>query len=95
MAKKIWLGDKLVDANEAKVSVFDHGLLYGDGVFEGIRVYKGRIFEFEGNNGTFTHALFQDITYNTIGSRWKMNHHLSLGQYYETKENNACYYRIF
>jgi len=44
--KKVWLGDRLVDVNDAKVSVFDHGLLYGDGVFEGIRVYNGRIFEF-------------------------------------------------
>jgi branched-chain amino acid aminotransferase len=47
MALKIWLGDKLVDEQDAKISVFDHGLLYGDGVFEGIRVYKKRIFEFE------------------------------------------------
>lgn len=47
MALKIWLDDKLVDQSEAKVSVFDHGLLYGDGVFEGIRVYNGRIFELE------------------------------------------------
>jgi len=47
MALKIWLNDKLVDEAEAKVSVFDHGLLYGDGVFEGIRVYDGRIFELE------------------------------------------------
>ncbi len=44
---KIWLDDKLVDRDDAKVSVFDHGLLYGDGVFEGIRVYGGRIFEFD------------------------------------------------
>ena len=47
MTLRVWLNDKLVDQAEAKVSVFDHGLLYGDGVFEGIRVYKGRIFEFE------------------------------------------------
>ena len=47
MAKKIWLNDKLVNPEDAKVSVFDHGLLYGDGVFEGIRVYGGRIFEFK------------------------------------------------
>ncbi|HPD47339.1 MAG TPA: branched-chain-amino-acid transaminase [Anaerohalosphaeraceae bacterium] len=47
MAMKIWLDGKLVDKEDAKVSVFDHGLLYGDGVFEGIRVYSGRIFEFE------------------------------------------------
>ena len=47
MALKIWLHDGLVDESEAKISVFDHGLLYGDGVFEGIRVYGGKIFEFE------------------------------------------------
>ena len=47
MGQKIWLDDKLVDRADAKISVFDHGLLYGDGVFEGIRVYGGRIFEFE------------------------------------------------
>jgi branched-chain amino acid aminotransferase len=45
MALKIWLDDKLVDEADAKISVFDHGLLYGDGVFEGIRVYNSRIFE--------------------------------------------------
>ena len=47
MALKIWLDGKLLDEADAKVSVFDHGLLYGDGVFEGIRVYNGRVFEFE------------------------------------------------
>jgi branched-chain amino acid aminotransferase len=45
MALKIWLQDRLVDESDAKVSVFDHGLLYGDGVFEGIRVYDGKVFE--------------------------------------------------
>ena len=44
---KIWLDGKLVDKADAKVSVYDHGLLYGDGVFEGIRVYNGKIFECE------------------------------------------------
>ncbi len=47
MALKIWLDGKLLDEADAKVSVFDHGLLYGDGVFEGIRVYDGRVFELE------------------------------------------------
>jgi len=42
---KVWIDGKLVDAEHATVSVFDHGLLYGDGCFEGIRVYKGRIFK--------------------------------------------------
>ncbi|RKY11696.1 MAG: branched-chain-amino-acid transaminase [Planctomycetota bacterium] len=46
MALKIWMYDKLVDEEEARISVFDHALLYGDGVFEGIRVYSGKIFEF-------------------------------------------------
>ena len=40
----IYMNGKLVPEEEAKVSVFDHGLLYGDGVFEGIRVYDGNIF---------------------------------------------------
>ncbi len=44
---KIWLNDRLVDEKEAKISVFDHGLLYGDGVFEGIRIYSGKIFELD------------------------------------------------
>jgi branched-chain amino acid aminotransferase len=47
MGLKIWLDGKLVDREEAKISVFDHGLLYGDGVFEGIRVYDGKIFEMD------------------------------------------------
>ena len=41
---KIFLSGKLVDKEQATVSVFDHGLLYGDGVFEGIRVYGGKVF---------------------------------------------------
>ena len=45
MSLKIFLNDRLVDREEATVSVFDHGLLYGDGVFEGIRSYNGLIFK--------------------------------------------------
>jgi branched-chain amino acid aminotransferase len=44
---KVWIDGQLVDESEAKVSVFDHGLLYGDGVFEGIRMYHNRIFKLE------------------------------------------------
>ncbi len=44
MGTKIWLDNGLVDEREAKISVYDHGFLYGDGVFEGIRVYNGTIF---------------------------------------------------
>ena len=45
MSVKIWIDGKLYDKADAKISVYDHGLLYGDGVFEGIRVYSGKIFE--------------------------------------------------
>jgi branched-chain amino acid aminotransferase len=44
---KIYLDGKFVDEADAKISVFDHGLLYGDGVFEGIRLYNGNIFRLE------------------------------------------------
>ncbi|MDR3113756.1 MAG: branched-chain-amino-acid transaminase [Endomicrobium sp.] len=44
---KIYLDGKLVAKEDAKVSVFDHGLLYGDGIFEGIRAYNSRIFRFK------------------------------------------------
>src|SRR5581483_2283850 len=44
MAPKIYINGKFFDKADAKVSVYDHGLLYGDGIFEGIRVYEGRIF---------------------------------------------------
>ena len=46
MEPKVYIDGKLYPKSEAKISVFDHGLLYGDGVFEGIRVYSGRIFRF-------------------------------------------------
>jgi branched-chain amino acid aminotransferase len=42
---KIYIDGKYFDEKNAKVSVFDHGLLYGDGVFEGIRAYNGRVFK--------------------------------------------------
>ncbi len=44
MGIKIFLNGTFVEEEDAKVSVFDHGLLYGDGVFEGIRSYKRRVF---------------------------------------------------
>lgn len=45
MGLKVWIDGQYYDKADAKISVYDHGLLYGDGVFEGIRVYNGRIFE--------------------------------------------------
>ncbi len=41
---KIFINGKYFDKNDAKISVYDHGLLYGDGVFEGIRIYHGKVF---------------------------------------------------
>jgi branched-chain amino acid aminotransferase len=41
---KVYINGKLFDKNDAKISVYDHCLLYGDGVFEGIRVYGGKVF---------------------------------------------------
>ncbi|MBS0196941.1 MAG: branched-chain-amino-acid transaminase [Planctomycetes bacterium] len=41
----IWVNGKMLPKCQAMVSVYDHGLLYGDGVFEGIRVYQGKIFK--------------------------------------------------
>ncbi len=44
---KIYIDGQYFDQNDAKISVFDHGLLYGDGVFEGIRFYNRRVFKLE------------------------------------------------
>src|SRR5437763_2808855 len=41
---KIYISGKLYDKADAKISVYDHGFLYGDGVFEGIRIYAGKVF---------------------------------------------------
>ncbi|HXE53294.1 MAG TPA: branched-chain-amino-acid transaminase [Tepidisphaeraceae bacterium] len=53
MPSKIWIDGRLVDKADAKVSVYDHGLLYGDGIFEGIRAYNGKIFECEAHLDRF------------------------------------------
>jgi len=47
MSLKVSINGRLVDKEDAKVSVYDHGLLYGDGVFEGLRSYSGRVFRLE------------------------------------------------
>jgi branched-chain amino acid aminotransferase len=44
MTPKVYINGKYFDKPDAKISVYDHGLLYGDGVFEGIRIYDGKIF---------------------------------------------------
>ena len=60
----IWLNGEWVDRESATVSVYDHGLLYGDGVFEGTRVYDGRAFRLEEHLDRFydsAHAILIDI----------------------------------
>jgi branched-chain amino acid aminotransferase len=47
MSRKIYIAGKLVPQEDAKISVFDHGLLYGDGVFEGLRSYGGKVFRLQ------------------------------------------------
>ena len=47
MSLKIWISGQLYDKENAKISVYDHGLLYGDGVFEGMRSYNGKVFRLE------------------------------------------------
>ena len=44
MTPKIYISGKYYDKPDAKISVYDHGLLYGDGVFEGIRIYNSKVF---------------------------------------------------
>ncbi len=47
MSLKIFISGQFYDKEDAKISVYDHGLLYGDGVFEGIRSYGGKVFRLE------------------------------------------------
>ncbi len=63
---KIWLDGKLVNQEEAKVSVFDHATLYGDGCFEGIRFYSGKIFRLEEH----IVRLFNSMRYLNISLPW-------------------------
>ena len=44
MSLQIFISGKYFDKENAKVSVYDHGFLYGDGVFEGMRIYGGKVF---------------------------------------------------
>jgi len=52
----IWIDGEIVPRSQAKVSVYDHGLLYGDGVFEGIRCYGGKIFRLKQHLDRLAHS---------------------------------------
>lgn len=63
----IYLNDRLVKKEEAVISVYDHGFLYGDGVFEGIRVYDGNIFQLDAHLERLyesAHSIMLEIPYN-------------------------------
>jgi branched-chain amino acid aminotransferase len=53
---KVWIEGRVVDGSEARVPVLDHGLLYGDGLFEGMRVYGRRVFRLEDHLQRFATA---------------------------------------
>ena len=57
MGIQTYVNGKLCPKEEAYVSAYDHGFLYGDGVFEGIRIYNGRIFKFEEHIDRFFDSL--------------------------------------
>jgi branched-chain amino acid aminotransferase len=64
---KVWLDGELVPQEDAKISVFDHGLLYGDGVFEGIRFYSRRIFRLGAHIRRLfdsAHAILMDLPWS-------------------------------
>jgi branched-chain amino acid aminotransferase len=91
MSLKVWLDGKLHDKEDAKISVYDHGLLYGDGVFEGIRVYSGRIFKCDAHLGRLwdsAKAIRLDIPYTREQIRAAMTE--------TVKANNFtdCYIRL-
>ncbi|MEJ2632829.1 MAG: hypothetical protein P8011_08515 [Acidihalobacter sp.] len=69
-----WLNGLFVAATEANVSIFDHGLLYGDGVFEGIRFYARRVFRLHGHLLRLDpHAYLHGKTYNMCVSDLRCN----------------------
>lgn len=66
---RIWLNGELVPAESASISVFDHGLLYGDGCFEGIRVYNSRIFKLRSH----LVRMFESAEKIHLKPRWTMD----------------------
>lgn len=63
MPRIVFMQNRLVPEEEARVSVFDHGLLYGDGVFEGLRSYSGRVFRLD--------AHLDRLWASTVRSAWR------------------------
>lgn len=66
MSLKVWMNGKLVDKEAATINVYDHGLLYGDGIFEGIRAYGGEPFRLEAHVARLfrgAHHIMLEIPY--------------------------------
>jgi branched-chain amino acid aminotransferase len=56
MSLKVYINGHLYDKQDAKISVYDHGLLYGDGVFEGLRIYGGKVFRIQDHLDRLWHS---------------------------------------
>jgi branched-chain amino acid aminotransferase len=91
MATKVWLDGQMIDTADAKLHVYDHAALYGDGVFEGIRVYSGRVFECKAHLDRLyasARAIRLDIPYTAA--------QLEAAMYQTVKANGYtdCYIRL-
>lgn len=83
---KIYLNGEFIPKKEAKVSLFDHGLLYGDGVFEGIRAYNGYVFKLEAHLDRLyesAHIMSIDIPLSKKEMEQKIIQCMSLNAYKE------------
>ncbi len=81
---KVYINGKLFPKKDAKISVFDHGLLYGDGVFEGIRTYNGRVFMLDEH----IHRLYRSA--HAIAMNIKMSKRSMAGAVVETCKANKA-----
>jgi len=88
---KIWLDGQLVDRSDARVSVFDHGVLYGDGVFEGIRAYSGRVFQVHAH----VDRLFASADYIRLTIPYTRDRIIeALRQTMQANNFTDCYFRL-
>ena len=77
----IYIDGQFLPKEQAKISVFDHGLLYGDGAFEGIRAYNGRVFRLmEHVDRLFDSAKTIDLTVTDNEGRDGKGHHRDLAE---------------
>jgi branched-chain amino acid aminotransferase len=91
MSLKVWIDGKHVDQADAKISVYDHGLLYGDGVFEGIRVYNGAIFEAEAH----FHRLYESAKSIRLTIPYTMQELISATEAtFRLNKFTECYIRL-